>query len=549
MSENSDIYTKVAARYQAAGVPTENIEIKTYPGEIVVLVTVSSDLERAIEIANELDEKIEKGFISVRKSAPKNIPLSEPVDNVHDSKLTLLVELMSARSRTSLTQPSLRYIPDASDRIGIATSPRHHLVFGRRGVGKTALLLETRRMVSTAGSRTVWVNMQSLRELGAYGAFLEVAARVCELAQSLGSSVSSSYRSMSALREEITEEQTRHQNEHIHSPGIVPRMQRALGLYCDEVQCPVFLFIDDLHYLKHNDVPKFLDLLHGITRDNPVWLKIAAIRHQTRWFLSNPPTGLQTGHDVAIIDLDITLENPRRAKEFLLNILYAYMEECSVRPLSRFISSSATDRLVLASGGVPRDFMMLSASAIQTARQRSHARATGVQDVNTAAGLAAQPKIQELEDDAAAAVGEAQQLLDALQQVRDYLLTDQRITFFRVDFYDKERRPEEYSLIQKLMDLRMIHLINSSLSSEREAGRRSEVYVLDLSQYSGSRLRQNVRVLDFHRDHLLVKRSGTTESPQRGDSPLRLVAILRRGPELSLTSLHELVGGKREHRE
>ena len=35
MSENSEIYTKVAARYQDDGVPTENIEIKTYPGAIV----------------------------------------------------------------------------------------------------------------------------------------------------------------------------------------------------------------------------------------------------------------------------------------------------------------------------------------------------------------------------------------------------------------------------------------------------------------------------------------------------------------------------------
>jgi hypothetical protein len=284
-------------------------------------------------------------------------------------------------------------------------------------------------------------------------------------------------------------------------------------------------------------VPGFLDLLHGITRDNPIWLKVAGIQHQMHWFMPNPPTGLQTGHDAAIINLDITLEQPEMAKGFLQSVLRGYVEECNASPVNGFLSSAAVDRLVLASGGVPRDFLSLCSSSLQTARQRANARTVGVQDVNNAAGRAAQTKLQELEDDAAAALGRSQQLVSILQLLREFLLNEEQITFLRIDFRDKETHSKEYELMQALADLRMLHLINASLSDAHHAGRKSEVYLLDLSQYSGSRLKQKLRVLDFERGHIVLKRTRSDEPAKVGDSPRRLVEILRRGPVLELSQL------------
>jgi hypothetical protein len=82
-----------------------------------------------------------------------------------------------------------------------------------------------------------------------------------------------------------------------------------------------------------------------------MWIKAAGIKHQSRWFTDNPPTGLQTGHDAAIINLDVTLEQPAKAKEFLTNILRSYTDEAKIGNIYGVISRSAMDRLVLASGG------------------------------------------------------------------------------------------------------------------------------------------------------------------------------------------------------
>jgi hypothetical protein len=189
---------------------------------------------------------------------------------------------------------------------------------------------------------------------------------------------------------------------------------------------------------------------------------------------------------------------------------------------------------------VPRDFLILSATAIQVARQRN-ARAVGVQDVNEAAGRAAQTKLQELEDDAASSLGLAAARVAALNTLREFLLEQKQVTFFRVDFRDKEAHPVEYELLQSLMDLRLIHLINPGISDERRAGQRSEVYMLDLSQFSGSRFRRNLKVLDFTQDHLVLKSTGGSATPRLGNSPKKLQSILRRGPLFELAELTDHV--------
>lgn len=537
----SDLKGVIEQEMKKVGISPVSIQIRTFPGEVIAIVEVDRDYQRALIVAQELDSKIENGFVTVRYTKITNNKKSQKaVAGVHDSKVSDLLSLLSTRSRTSESQPSLRYIRDVEERLSVAMTPRHHLIFGRRGVGKTSLLLEARRLLEKDGAYVLWVNVQSLRSLGVGHAFLTIALKLCDLLLSSQETIRSSQIGLDALRtlRANIEQRFAANGSKLQDVAIlVPLLQQECSRFTLQGQRTIYLFVDDIHYLPSEDVPHFLDLIHGVTRDNLVWLKVAGIRHQTRWFIPVPPTGLQTGHDAAIINLDVTLEHPERAKEFLENVLRGYVEECNALPLSNVLSSTALDRLVLASGGVPRDFLTLCAGSIQTARQRPNAKMVGVQDVNNAAGIAAQAKLQELEDDAAATSGRSGELVSALNIVRDFLLINKEITYFRVDFRDKETHSLEYRVLQALADLRMLHLINHSLSDQHHAGQRSEVYLLDLSQYSGSRLQQGIHVLDFERGHMVLKRTRSSEIARIGDTVLKLVALLRRAPIFELSSL------------
>src|SRR5260221_829249 len=313
-------------------------------------------------------------------------------------------------------------------------------------------------------------------------------------------------------------------------------MQQSLKRFLDTSSVRLYIFIDELHYLSRSEQPRLLDMVHGSVRECDAWLKIAGIRHLSQWFQAHPPLGLQTGHDADPIDLDLTLENPTKAKSFLSAVLLSYAKKSGIGRLSNLFSNAALDRLVLASGAVPRDFLVLSAGAIRQAQQREKGKGVGVQDVNKAAGEAAKVKLMELEDDAASFPGTSS-IVDARKLVRELCLVDKKYTYFRVDFRDKENRAHEYALIQDLMDLRLLHLIDSSLSDERQAGRRSEVYMLDLSQFSGQRLKKRLKVLDLEDGFIVLKETGTNSPTKVGGTPKQRLGLLRRGPLFELKSL------------
>lgn len=511
----------------------------------MVVEVQRADFTQALTIASDLDSKITDGFVTVRKTQQDILnEASGRALSLLDPRVNSLIELLNARSRTSEQQPSLKYIPDAAQNLNVAISRRHHLIFGRRGVGKTALMLEAKELLEKRGALTFWINIQTMRSLSALEAFLTTAARLCDLPEAIH--FGRPKQPISATKAKAAKSRIIHL---LNSPKVearqvsllLPELQQVFQMLGQETQVDLYLFLDDLHYLSMSEQPRFLDMINSITRDNPIWIKAAGIRHQSRWFSDNPPTGLQTGHDAGIINLDITLEQPAKAKEFLSNVVTSYAEVAKLPNVYSTISREAIDRLVLASGGVPRDFLVLCATSIQVARQRSGAKSARVQDVNEAAGRIAQTKLQELEDDAGSSLGQAGARIEVLKRLRSFLLEEKQATYFRIDFRDKETLSKEYELMQSLMDLRLIHLINAGLSDEREAGRRSEVYMLDLSQFSGMRFRRNLRVLDFSKDHLVLKNTGGTAAPRAGDTPKKLLSILRRAPLLGLDKLSNIL--------
>ena len=84
------------------------------------------------------------------------------------------------------------------------------------------------------------------------------------------------------------------------------------------------------------------------------------------------------------------------------------------------------------------------------------------------------------------------------------------------------------------MDVRLVHLVNSSVSDTHRSGGRSEAYILDLSQFSGERFKKYLKVLDFESGHIVLRETGRRKAPRLGDTPRKLITILRGAPEFAL---------------
>lgn len=546
----------VAQRFRDEIGQDVEVGLRQFGGERLYLVQVPDEqLYAASPIASALETELayesESVVVTVR-SKPRTSPRpTGPVKSLKDARVDNLVQLLTSRSRTSEAQPSLSYIPNNTANLAQVTGTRHHLIFGRRGAGKTALLIEARRLVEADNHVSAWSNMQPLGTQGIDRIFLHVTRTLLEAivteSNRRGLTRAHFFESLSSLSASVEMLLAEQEFPSWQVRRLLPDIQRSIKRATESLGSRIYLFLDDFYYVPRQQQPDVLDLLHASIRDSDVWLKIASIRHLSRWYRPNPPTGLQTGQDANLIDLDLSLQSPNATIEFLSQVFSSYCSHVGIATVSNIMLKHAIDRLAFASGGVPRDFLTLSASAIGKARLRSSARTVGISDVNQAAGDAAKAKVGELEDDLASNIGFSNQTLQALTSVREFCLDEKGYTYFRIDFRDKERHPDEYGVLSRLLEVRLIHLIDPSVSDRDRAGERSECYTLDLSQYSGYRLKQNLRVLDFKDGLLMSKRTRPRTSEETGAAitvgrnALQVIGILRVAPLINLARFRSLV--------
>ena len=259
-----------------------------------------------------------------------------------------------------------------------------------------------------------------------------------------------------------------------------------------------FLFLDDLYHIRRVDQAKVIDYFHRIAKDRQLWLKVGTIRHRTMWYApGDPPIGLKLGDDADEIDLDITLEKYVLAKQFLLKILANFAREVDLASTGELLTDGAADRLVLASGGVARDFLSIFRRSIDVARERLRGGGERLgkitaEDINVASGEYDSSKREEFDLDTGS---EDKEPLDQqFHRIRDFCLEEAKSNCFLLD---KEERGTQVASVHELVDLKLLHLVRSRVTVSGRRGRIYEAYMLDLSQYAGARKRRGLEIIEF----------------------------------------------------
>ncbi len=256
-----------------------------------------------------------------------------------------------------------------------------------------------------------------------------------------------------------------------------------------------YLFLDDLYHIRRTDQPQVIDYFHRIAKGSNLWLKVGTIRHRTAWYLhGDPPVGVKLGDDADEIDLDLTLEKYSLAKEFLTKVLRSFVNDCVGLTTSQILNEGAVDRLVLASGGVVRDFLAIFRKAVDVARERGEDHRgpkIGSEDVNLAAGEHESSKREELKRDA---VDDQREIERQFDKVVTFCVDKAKANLFLLE---KGLSGKEVDLIHELVDLRLIHLVRSRITVSSRVGKIYEGYMVDVSQYTGSRKRHNFELVNF----------------------------------------------------
>src|SRR5262249_22044525 len=158
------------------------------------------------------------------------------------------------------------------------------------------------------------------------------------------------------------------------------------------------------------------------------------------------PTGAQERHDFQPVNVDFNLSDFRKTSDQLRDILHAYAEQAgmSAEEANRMFRGEGFERLVLASGGVPRAFLALLLEVLS--RKLEGSEAIGKDDVRGLSLDVWKDRIEELKADAQQEEQDA--LLRGIYAIKTFCF-EKRHNVFLIADRDLQERDSVRALINR----------------------------------------------------------------------------------------------------
>jgi hypothetical protein len=407
-------------------------------------------------------------------------PDSFPKSFESDVLLGLLGRSTKTIARQDAPGINVPFVPFQNREDELIIQPATHLIWGRRGVGKSTLIMRAVELLRETGSPCAVMDMQRYEQRTDEKLVTDILADVAEAFARAAEEVDAPVERVADFRrfsEGILEGTVSTGRATVALHRIVTRFTSAIGK-------EVFLFFDDFHYIDEALQPVVLGDVYGSLKGAGAWLKVAGVKSLLNHYDPQRKRGLQIPGDAQSIPLDLTLVDPVTAANHLRAILETFLEFIGIKAMGAVLEEDAFRRLVWANAGVPRDFLQSLAGAIRHARRANRKRVV-VTDVNLAIGEFGQQKLSDMERDAQ---NEKNVLRLVLETIEAFCFDDKKINAFLF----RHGVDIPHRLIQTLSDLRLIHVLHQTITPHK-AGERFEAYMLDYSLFTGFRRRPGVK--------------------------------------------------------
>lgn len=428
-------------------------------------------LQRSLNKLPEENPYKQRTTIKRRASSPNNrLQLPET-----QFLRTTLSESLTATQHSFADDFFTRYIRSVSGDEEQIVSQSNHIVYGRRGAGKSSLLAYLMHTLRRSASPYAWVNMQTYSGRSDIGTVAEVLIDITNQLQGYASN-QPDFETFLPNLETVLDKDEGEGIEYLNR--LIPRIRRAFGKISSQYG-GIFIFLDDMHVVAETLQPLLLDKLYSICRGNQIFLKISGIEQFVKLRDPSSRQGLETPGDIQVIRLDYNLTMPDKSKRHIREILDSHAVYCGLPSVDYVCGDGVINRLVWVSAGVPRDALYLFSQAISESSVKDQKRVS-VSSVNASASEMTNEKLRDIKVDASGKYDEVNRILDAIRQ---FCVTEQRQNVFLVEI---ENENENFHKIEELIALRLLHILHTGITPS-EVGRRYKALMLDFGFYVGIR--------------------------------------------------------------
>lgn len=462
-------------------------ELKERQGESILIIFMANPTERFFDILQDASNAVEQDLLFPVIPTIKRKPSTNYIGSPEGRLLAReIIESLNVNRNSFSDDFFTRYIKSVTGEEEKIISRANHMVFGRRGAGKSMLLLYALHMRRADSFPSAWVDMQTYAHRADGGVAAEVITEILEQLSGVLADEPGRLRLLSEIQKVQKMADGRPKVDDLRV--LAPSIRRVLKSGLDETQ-DIAIFLDDFHVVDASIQPNILGLIYSCCRGERIFLKISAIETLSRNWDRVHNVGLEIPHDTQQIKLDYNLTMPDKAIEHIQNILDAHARYCGLPSVRSLCSNKdVISRLVWVAAGVPRDALNIFSQAMTEAHLKGSNNVT-VEGVNVAAGRMVQEKIRELDVDVSS---EDEELRDRLESIKEFCISKEHKNafLFKIDHSDPN-----YEQLLKLVDLRLLHVIHEGIV-RGEAGEKYVAMILDYGLYIGMRATRSLALFN-----------------------------------------------------
>lgn len=398
---------------------------------------------------------------------------------------TVLSESLTATRYSFEDDFFSRYIASVSGVEQQIIAQGNHIVYGRRGAGKSSLLAYYMHTLRLKKLPYAWVAMQAFSGRDDFNVVVGVLVEV--LIQLKNFDKDSSLIGLIDELESLSESQ---EDSEKKFAKLIPKLRRSLLSIAEQYSSGITIFLDDVHLIDRGIQPTLLDRIYALSRDNRIFLKISGIKQFVKTWDSSKRLGMQDPGDVQVIQLDNNLTMPDKCKQHIQKILDAHAKYCGLTSVGYICQNGVLNRLVWVSAGVPRDALTIFSRAIAYCISKNHKKVT-IAGINMAASEMMARKESDLREDLSSDPGSTtnqKEILDLLTRIKDFCIKEKHINSFLIEIVVDHA---VYRRIQELIALRFLHVLTDGITPET-IGKRYLGLMLDYGCYVGIRAAKGV---------------------------------------------------------
>jgi hypothetical protein len=427
---------------------------------------------------------------------------------------------------------------DVTNALSKATARQNHVIFGRRGCGKSLLLHESTRRLESK-TKVIYLNCEDFKNHSFPNVLIEILDSIFEeLERNVTGWFGRKKRCkevLAVIRKQLTalKQRADERNDKVretfaadHSTDLeasaslldkqinlsfgdtkstktaieleyqrVDSKIHQLNLLLTDIKkhirevfelstsaSAVFIQPDDFYHLQRTVQPHVTDYIHRLCKDLPLYFKIATLRHASVLFADRKgqPTGAQERNDYQPINVDFTLQDVRKTEQQLLQIFHAFAKKAgmSAEQLDHLFKGEGFRRLLLAGGGVPRDCLSLFVEQLDSSGDTIER--IGKDDIRAMSLTNFERRIEELKTDSERS--EQDSLLKGIYVFRSFCLAKGNNIFMVSEQTLREHDPLK-ELINRLLDYRIIHSVGTAYTHKSKAGS-FQAFMIDIGSYA-----------------------------------------------------------------